>query len=438
MKYFILGAFASAIFLYGIALIYGITGTTNLVEISRVMFDGLAAVGTSDVGAAQAAAANSGFVDFVGLNANGVVVFKLTAIPAIGLIMILVAFAFKVAAVPFHAWTPDVYMGAPTAAVAFMATGVKAAAFAGLIRVFAVGFFDQAARISDTGWLNALFWLALFSMVVGNLVALVQKDVKRMLAYSSISHAGFMLVGVASAAYAPEHFHSMDAVVFYAFSYTFGTAGAFGVLAYLGKRGEECTTYDDLSGIAKKFPGAALAMTIFMLSAAGIPPTAGFVAKFFVLRSAVQTGQELFIILAVVGVLASVAGVYYYLKVVLSMYMKAPRREVRSVGGFEIKAALTICATATVFLGIFPGALMNMATQGIHRTMGLPLEVSSVLKGETLEAGLAGEQHERAEAPAVDLGARLGGLPPTIGKTAVAPLRPLVSPAAGLRGVPNP
>lgn len=388
MKYFILGAFASAIFLYGIALFYGITGTTNLVEISRIVFSGLGSVGATDLSAAQTAAANNAFVDFVGLNAHGVVIFKLTAIPAIALILILVALAFKVAAVPFHSWTPDVYSGAPSSAVGFMATGVKTAAFAALIRIFIVGFYGQAARISDTGWLNALFWLAMISIIVGNLVALVQKDVKRMLAYSAISHAGFMLVGVASASYSPELFHSMDVVVFYAMAYTFGTVGAFGVLAYFGKRGEECTTYDDLAGISKKYPGAALAMTIFMLSAAGIPPTAGFAAKFFVLRAAVQTGEKLFVILAVVAVLASVAGVYYYLKVVLSMYMKAPRREVRAVGGFEIKAALVACGTATLFLGLFPGSFMTVATQGIEHTLGLPVEVSTTLKSRALKSRL--------------------------------------------------
>ncbi len=359
MKYFILGAFASALFLYGIAFFYGITGTTNLAEIARVLGSGP-------------------FWLEDGVRADtGAQVLKLDLLPAIAMVMILVAFAFKVAAAPFHMWTPDVYQGAPSSVVGFMATAVKAAAFGALIRVFTTAFFAQGARISDTGWLVTLFWLALFSMVLGNLVAIVQKDVKRMLAYSSIAHAGYLLVGFTAASVTGQSFAEMDAVVFYLLAYLFSTMGAFAVLAWFGKRGQECTTYDDLAGVADNHPGAALAMTLFMLSSAGIPPTAGFVAKFFVFKAAVETGERLFIILAVAGVLVSVAGVYYYLKLIVSMYMKSPRREVIALGGFELKAAMVVCAACTLLLGVLPGSGLELASDGISNTSGLPAEIKA-------------------------------------------------------------
>ena len=358
MKYFILGAFASALFLYGIALIYGLTGTTSLVQISDAL----------------------GQVEFLRLqayhNVTGEQVLKLGTLPAIALVLLVVSFAFKVSAVPFHMWTPDVYQGAPSSATGFMAAGVKAAAFGALIRVFVVGFWPQAARLSDTGWLVAFFWLALISMLVGNAVAIVQKDIKRMLAYSSIAHAGYLLVGFTAAAYNGESFESMQSVLFYLVAYIFSTIGAFGVLAYFGKRGEECTTYDDLAGIAHKHPGAALAMTIFMFSSAGIPPTAGFVAKFFVFKAAVDTGQMSFVLLAIAGVLFSVAGIYYYLRLLVSMYMKPAVREANTLPSTELKMALVICAGATILLGLLPSPVLDFAHQGISRVLGLPGEVA--------------------------------------------------------------
>lgn len=352
MKYFILGAFSSAFLLYGIALIYGMTGTTDLEGIRTEMTAG-------------------------GFFVSGNPVDQLATLPALALILLVVAFAFKVAAVPFHMWTPDVYEGAPSSVVSFMSTAVKTAGFAALVRVFVVGFFDQPARLSDTGWLVVFFWLAILSMALGNVVAIVQKNVKRMLAYSSIAHAGYLLVGFVAASHSAEDFGGMDSVLFYLLAYTFATVGAFAVLAYFGKRGEECTTFDDLAGIGTRHPGAALAMTIFMLSSAGIPPTAGFVAKFYVFRAAVMTGSTEFLILAVVGVLLSLAGVYYYLKLIVSMYMKPARREVTAIGGVEMKMALVICAVATLFFGIFPNSGLDLARVGVSGIYGAPPAVKA-------------------------------------------------------------
>ncbi|MFU8805029.1 MAG: NADH-quinone oxidoreductase subunit N [Bradymonadaceae bacterium] len=220
MKYFILGAFSAGIMLYGIALIYGATGTTNLEYIAE----------------------NLWYLE------TGEGVHEGFGLALLGVVLILSGFAFKVAAVPFHFWTPDVYEGSPTPAVGFMATAVKAIAFAGMLRVFAVAFPMDILRggFFGYGWVDVIFVLAAFSMIFGNLAALVQNSLKRMLAYSSIAHAGYILVGFAAANSHPAYFIHNDAVLFYALAYTFGTLGAFGVLAYFGRRGESVETYEDL------------------------------------------------------------------------------------------------------------------------------------------------------------------------------------------------
>ena len=377
MKYFFLGAIASAIFLYGIALLYGVTGTTNLVLMARALdAGGVSQLSPNDVAGASALAARTGLLEFVGVQAgSGLPLFKLGMLPGMGLVMVLVAFAFKVALVPFHMWTPDAYQGSPSSAVAFMSTAVKAAAFAGLIRVFFVAFWGQPARLSGTGWVGVLFFLALVSMVYGNLAAIVQKNVKRILAYSSVAHGGYITVGVVAAAAGPTQVVNLDGVLFYLVVYTAATAGAFGVLAYFGKRGEECQTLEDLSGIAERYPGAALAMTIFLLSSAGIPPTGGFLAKFYVFKAAIQTGDQAFIGLAIAGVLASVAGVYYYLKIIMAMYMKTGRRRVQEVSGLPLRLALTICAAVTLLLGVYPSPVLNTARDSVVGALGWSAEV---------------------------------------------------------------
>jgi NADH-quinone oxidoreductase subunit N len=360
LKYFLLGAFASALLLYGIALIYGLTGTTDLESIARVLENnpaGFLATGTHPV--------------------SGAAIRELATLPGLALLLILVAFGFKNALVPFHMWTPDVYTGAPTTVTAWMATGVKAASLLALVRIFCVGFYAEPARLSGTGWIMVLFWMALLSMILGNVAAMAQRNVKRMLAWSSVAHAGYLLVGFLAAAYNPSLLMNLEAVLFYLLSYTLTTGGAFAVLAWLGKRGEEAVTFDDLSGLSARHPGAALAMTIFMLSSAGIPPTAGFVAKFYVFKAAIQTGEAAFVGLSIAGILFSVAGVYYYLRVIVSMYMKDARREVVALAGPEIRLVVLLAALGVAAFGIFPNLGLELMRHGVQTLRGLPVAAAT-------------------------------------------------------------
>jgi NADH-quinone oxidoreductase subunit N len=338
-KYFILGAFSSALFLYGVSLLYAATGTTFLsgmgAEVGRIFNDA-----TSD---------------------RHLVVYCGLALVAAGL-------AFKVAAVPFHMWAPDVYEGAPTPVTALMSVAVKAAAFAALVRVFlAVAHVDAATPV-------LLFsGLAILTMVVGNLLALPQRNVKRMLAYSSISHAGYLLVGV-TALFVPQarpglpgvtvlaagvradQADALRAILFYLLTYTVTTVGAFGVVGALERREDETRGFawdvDRFSGLAQRRPGWALAMAIFMLSLGGIPPLAGFMGKLLVFRAAVDSGL---VTLVVVGVLTSAVGAYYYLRVVVYMYMRPPPEQATpppTQWGTELALALTV--VAVVLLGVAP------------------------------------------------------------------------------------
>jgi NADH-quinone oxidoreductase subunit N len=343
-KYFILGAFSSALFLYGVALLYSATGTTFLSGMS------------SEVGRIFADPSSD----------RRLVVYCGMALVAAGL-------GFKVAAVPFHMWAPDVYEGSPTPVTALMSVAVKAAAFAALVRVFmAIG------RHVDASVPVLLFSsLAVLTMVVGNLLALPQRNVKRMLAYSSISHAGYVLVGV-TALFVPQaraglpgvtvlvagtHADQADAlrsILFYLLAYTVTTVGAFGVVGALERREDETRGFawdvDRFSGLAQRRPGWAVAMALFMLSLGGVPPLAGFMGKLFIFRSAVDSGL---IFLVVVGVLTSAVGAYYYLRVVVYMFMRPPPEQATLPGpqwGTEL--ALAVTAAAVVLLGVAP-ALVN-------------------------------------------------------------------------------
>ncbi len=339
-KYFILGAFSSALFLYGAALLYGATGTTFLAgvgsELSRIFADP-----TSD---------------------RRLVVYCGMALVAAGL-------AFKVAAVPFHMWAPDVYEGSPTPVTALMSVAVKAAAFAALVRVFlAIG------RHVDAAVPVLLFsTLAILTMVVGNLLALPQRNVKRMLAYSSISHAGYLLVGV-TALFVPQaqaglpgvtvlaagaradQGDALRSILFYLLTYTVTTVGAFGVVGALERREDETRGFawdvDRFSGLAQRRPGWAVAMALFMLSLGGIPPLAGFMGKLFVFRSAVDSGL---VTLVVVGVLTSAVGAYYYLRVVVYMFMRpSPEQATLPGRAWGTELALAVTAVAVVLLGVAP------------------------------------------------------------------------------------
>ncbi|HEV8263677.1 MAG TPA: NADH-quinone oxidoreductase subunit N [Gemmatimonadales bacterium] len=318
LKYFLLGAFASGFLLYGIALIYGATGTTNL-----------------------------GFIGVqVSLMEGGGASVMLLA----GLALLLIGFAFKVAAVPFHMWAPDVYDGAPTPVTAFMATGVKAAAFAALFRVLTEGFAQVAA------WREIVWWLAVITMVGGNLFALAQRSLKRMLAYSSVAHAGYLLVAVAAGKAA-----GTSAFIVYLVAYTLMSLGAFALLAAKGRRGESDVLIDDLAGLATRRPWLAFALAVCMLSLLGFPGTAGFIGKWYILIAATSAGEYL---LAVILVLASVVSAGYYLPVVMAMYMKpepsdAAHADVRL--GRLGDAAVAVAVAGLLVFGVWPNRLLDVA-----------------------------------------------------------------------------
>ena len=318
MKYFLLGAFASSFMLYGIALVYGATGATNLDRIA----------------AASAGRAHDPLF-------------------MLGLGLLLVGFGFKISAVPFHMWVPDVYQGAPTTIAALIATGSKAAAFAALIRVLVV-----AMRGAQPDW-TVLFWaLAAVTMTVGNVVAIAQSNVKRMLAYSSVAHAGYMLVGLVAGG-AP----GTGAVLFYLLAYTFTTAGAFGVLTLCRRAGEEAVEVGDYAGLGTRHPALAAALALFLLSLIGIPPLAGFAGKFYLFGAAVRTG---YVGLAVIGVLNSALAAYYYLRVVVYMYMREPEGAGAVwAPSFAGGLALAIALVGVVLLGVIPAPFADLAQAAV-------------------------------------------------------------------------
>jgi len=336
LKYFLLGAFASAFLLYGIALIYGATGSTKL-----------------------------GFIGFQ------IQSLQLATHPMLlaGLALLLVGFGFKVAAVPFHMWTPDVYDGAPTPVTAFMAAATKAAAFAALIRVLL-----RAVPLLHDTWSPVVWWLAAATMVVGNLVALNQKSLKRMLAYSSIAHAGYLLTALVSGSVG-----GAAAFLYYLLFYTLMTIGAFAVLVYKGRDGERTVTADDLAGLAESHPWLALFMTICLLSLLGFPGTAGFIGKWYILTSAVGSGYAL---LATIMVLASVVSAGYYLPVIMAMYMK-PRLHAEVHADVSVprvmRGVLTAVAVALVVFGVWPSGLLKTARAGARGF--LPDEVVPISQG---------------------------------------------------------
>jgi NADH-quinone oxidoreductase subunit N len=333
LKYFLLGAFASAFFLYGVAMVYGATRSTNLVEI-----------------AAQVRAGSS-----------------LNPLLTAGAALMVVGFGFKVAVVPFHIWTPDVYEGAPTSVTAFMSVGAKAAGFAAFLRVFAMalpGLGEESARVVAI--------LAALTLVVGNFVAVVQKNLKRLLAYSSIAHAGYIMVGMAAAIHPLNETNRADAVaavLFYTLAYTVTNLGAFAVMMAFRREGDEVLELDDYAGLGLKYPALGAAMTLFMVSLAGLPPTVGFIGKFYLFRSALSAG---FTGLVIVGVLTSVVSVYYYLAVIVRMYMVAPGAEEEARGpatassNGHLNLALGLTALATLVLGILPGTIIRHAQEAIQ------------------------------------------------------------------------
>jgi len=315
MKYFLLGAFSSAFFLYGIALAYGATGTTNLAAIAEAL---------------------SGQIGPLAL-----------ALGAAGLLA--VGFGFKVAAVPFHMWTPDAYQGAPTCVTAFMSAGTKVAAFAAFLRVFNV-----ALNPLIWDWKPFVWAIAAVTMVVGSILAIAQSDVKRMLAYSSIAHAGFILVGVTAASQA-----GIQATMFYLAAYAAMIIGGFGVVMLVSVRGEQRTSLTSYAGLARRSPFLAVMLTIFLLSLAGIPGTAGFIAKVSVFSAAVDSGYWPLVLIAV---LASVVAAYFYIRVMVLMYMREPTETIAFDQASVAGVAVAIPAILTILFGILPGLLFGLLT----------------------------------------------------------------------------
>lgn len=318
LKYFLLSSFASAFLLYGMALIYGATGTTLLPVIGTYLAKGQ------------------------GLD---------NAILLAGVGLLTVGLAFKMSAVPFHVWTPDVYEGSPGPVTAFMSVGTKLAAFGAFVRVFAGALPSLSNR-----WMAMVWVLAVLTMIVGNVAAVVQSNVKRMLAYSGIAHAGYILIAVVIA----QQSLGISSILFYFLVYTFMNIGAFAVVIAVSRRNEEQgATLADFAGMGARQPWLAATMALFMFSLAGFPPTAGFLAKFYIFSAAVSNGHTE---LAIIGVLCSLISVFYYLRVIFVMYMRPQERVATPISlPFAVMLVLAVSAAVSIGLGIFPGRFLDLA-----------------------------------------------------------------------------
>jgi NADH-quinone oxidoreductase subunit N len=322
LKYFLLGSFATAFLLYGVAWIYGATGVTNLVLIRRALL-----TGSEPVALAGTAAA-----------------------------LIFVGLAFKISAVPFQSWAPDVYQGAPAPVAAFLSTGPKAAAFAVLLRVFMSAF----GSISST-WMPLVWGVALATMTVGNFAAILQSNIKRLLGYSSIAHAGYVLVAVTA-----NSGNGSAAAMFYLAAYAFTNIGAFAVVAYVSCKGEKYVRVDDFAGLAQRHPGMAAMLSIFLLSLIGVPLTGGFFGKFYIFKAALDAHL---VWLTVLGLLNSAVAAYYYLRVLVVMYFKEPGEAAEDIppAGPALQIAVYGSALGTLLLGIFPSWVLNFANKAALR-----------------------------------------------------------------------
>ena len=323
MKYFLLGAFASGFLVYGVALVFGATGSTALTAVVAAIGAGTADLGLLSVGAG----------------------------------LILVGFAFKVAAVPFHMWTPDVYQGAPSAVTAFMAVGAKIGGFAAMLRVFVLAFPSLAEEITPIIWT-----LAALTLVLGNVVAIAQRNMKRLLAYSSIAHAGYILLAVVPYGQANLAGDVVASALFYLVAYALTNFGAWAVVIALEQAEGRGLELEDYAGLGRKYPVMATAMAIFMFSFTGVPPTLGFAGKLFVFRTVLEGG---FVGLALIGVLTSLVSAYYYLRVVVVMFMQEGDPEVRSEPWLNLATLAT--AVGTVVLTIVSWPLFKWAADAVLR-----------------------------------------------------------------------
>lgn len=323
LKYFLLGSFATAFLLYGVAWMYGATGSTNLTEIRRSLISGTAPP---------------------------------EALIGVAAALIFVGLAFKISAAPFQGWAPNVYQGAPAPVSAFLTVGPKAAAFAVLLRIF-MGSLEPIS----TRWLPAVWVCALATMVVGNFAAIMQSNIKRLLAYSSIAHAGYVLVAVAA-----NSGTGSAAVMFYLAAYAFTNVGAFAVVTYFSRKGERYVSIDDFAGLAQRQPGIAAMLTIFLLSLIGVPLTGGFFGKFYIFKAALDSQL---IWLTVLGLLNSAVAAYYYLRILVVMYMREPGESVETLppAGALLQIAVYGSAVGTVLLGVFPSLVLDFANRAAIR-----------------------------------------------------------------------
>ncbi|ABF07826.1 NADH-quinone oxidoreductase subunit NuoN [Cupriavidus metallidurans] len=330
IKYFVLGALASGFLLYGMSMMYGATGSLNLGEVFRVV--------------------ESGRVN--------------TTMLAFGVVFIVAGVAFKLGAAPFHMWIPDIYQGSPTAVTLLIAAGPKVAAFALIIRLLVEGLLPLA-----TDWQVMLVILSIASLVIGNLTAIVQTNLKRMLAYSTISHMGFVLLGMLSGVVANKADGAVNAYsssMFYSITYMLTTLGTFGLILVRTRKGFEAETLDDLKGMSRRHPWFAFLMLVMMFSMAGIPPTVGFYAKLSVLQAVVSAGMSW---LAVLAVVFSLIGAFYYLRIVKLMYFDAPVGEEPLEASTGLRSVLSLNGLAVILLGLFPAGLMDLCFQAIRATL---------------------------------------------------------------------
>lgn len=338
MKYFILGSFASAFLLYGMALIYGATGSTNLTEIAAKVADP-----------------------------------NFPALLLIGAAMLIIGFGFKVATVPFHIWTPDVYEGAPSPITGFMAAGPKTAAFASFIRVFVLGFpliaGVQASGYLHETWITALSVMAILTMTVGNVAAVMQNNIKRMLAYSSIAHAGYALVGFIGAGAATTvavRDAAIASVAFYMLTYAITNLGAFAIITLLGQKNDRRTEFEDYNGIGFKSPVLSFTLSLFMLSLLGLPLTAGFMGKVLVFRPALEAGNTLLTIVVVAAVINTAISAYYYLRLIVVMFFRERTTEwLEPKMPVGLVAALAIAVFGVLYFGIFSDSVIAKFSQSM-------------------------------------------------------------------------
>jgi len=323
IKYFVLGSFASAIFLYGVSFVFGSTGTVNITDFMQ----------------------------------SAATLVKTNKLFLFGMVFIIIGFCFKVSIAPFHTWAPDVYQGSPTPVTSFMATAVKAVSFAAFLRVIATQTLIGSQNLFDV-----LQWLAVITMTVGNVAAILQSNLKRTLAYSSVAHSGYLLVGVITSGVSQNSSYSATGVVFYLFAYTLMTMGAFAVVSLMERNENMSLTVDNLAGFAKKQPVLAMCLTVSLLSMAGLPPTLGFFGKFYLFSAAVSEGL---IWLALWGVINSVISVYYYLRPIVVMYMKDGEADIAEGSHYATKVTAFACAILIIIIGILSGPLFEVVEKSL-------------------------------------------------------------------------